>query len=114
MSACAEAYHLVRISQVGAALIIFVFKLSGIHQQFFWSRFARKWRDWHEFYSSFLAVAIRRRDMLLHPRCRLHILQSFGRWRIFLNLPHLRSPYQTMRLDRRKGDTVSRPPPSRT
>src|SRR4029077_3687277 len=40
----------------------------------------------------FLPFVTRKRDTPLHSRCRLHIRQSFGRWRIFLSLPHLRSP----------------------
>src|SRR5512132_2826713 len=47
MAARSEAYQLVRVSQVGAALIIFLFQPSQIHQQLFWGRLACKWGNWH-------------------------------------------------------------------
>src|SRR6266403_801062 len=103
MSAGAEADQLIPISQVGATLVILVFKPIRIYQQLFWSRLAREWRNWHVLQSSFSPVGTKKLGTLLHSRCRLHIHQSFGRSRIFRSQPHLRSLCETNPPSRRRG-----------
>src|SRR6266436_2903471 len=50
-----------------------------------------------------LTVATRKLGKALHSKCRSHIQQSFGRWRIFRSQPHLRSLCETNPPSRRRG-----------
>src|SRR4029077_924239 len=61
-----------------------------------------------------LPFVTRKRDKPLRSRCRPRIRQLFGRWKIFLNLPRLKSPCETIPPSPRKGHIGSGLPPSRT